>query len=122
LSPRKSQLLLATSKDWRFVDEKIRKRQFARQIEKWGFRKNVSSSERRRILQSLAGRMNEPVPELVDRRLKATKLENWKRRYRSDMSEKINGKEESDNKGELCVSAQTGALTIDAKFFFQGKG
>ncbi|PMD41145.1 TPR-like protein [Hyaloscypha variabilis F] len=91
------------------------KRQFARQIEKWGFRKNVSSSERRRILQSLAGGMNEPVPELVDRRLKTTKLENWKRRYRSDKSEKINAKEEPDNKG-IGMSATQGDFRPEPAF------
>lgn len=58
----------------------VRKRQFSRKIAEWGFRKNVSSSERRGILQSLP---DCNVPSSLypgDPRLKPEKLRSWRKR------------------------------------------
>lgn len=64
-----------------------RKRQFSRKIIEWGFRKNVSSSERRNILQSLPEH-TAPFPLYPeDPRLKPEKLRSWRKRYRDDVDE-----------------------------------
>ncbi|KAF4627744.1 hypothetical protein G7Y89_g10410 [Cudoniella acicularis] len=81
------------NKPFRYVAKVLReehsfeptKRQFSRQIEKWGFRKNVSRSERRMILEALPRSMNDPLPDLQDGRLKAGRLKNWRRRYREEV-------------------------------------
>ena len=52
-------------------------------INKWGFRKNVSRSERRMILQSSSGETS--GRNVQDRRLKEGKLKNWQRRYRDEV-------------------------------------
>jgi hypothetical protein len=68
------------------TNEKLRKRQFSRQIENWGFRKNISRAERHKILKCVARNAREGIPELRDRRLKVGKLKNWRRRYREELS------------------------------------
>jgi hypothetical protein len=57
---------------------------FDRKIAKWGFRKNISRSERRDLLLKLPGGGSAPAPESIDRRLKAGKLKNWQRRYNEE--------------------------------------
>ena len=64
-----------------FVDEPRSKRQFSRKILEWGFRKNVSRSERCLILQHLPQLGQDPVLEFDDHRFKPGKLNNWRRRY-----------------------------------------
>jgi hypothetical protein len=50
-----------------------------------------------RLLRSV----NDPVPQIVDRRLKVGKLRNWRRRYREELSERSSIQlPESDNSGE----------------------
>ncbi|PMD45824.1 TPR-like protein [Hyaloscypha variabilis F] len=63
------------------------KRQFSRKIVEWGFRKNVSGSERRVILQSLP---DQDIPAILyakDPRLKPEKVRSWRKRYRDDVDD-----------------------------------
>jgi hypothetical protein len=52
----------------------------------WRFRKNVSRSERVKILEALATNSDGVVPDLKDWRLKPGKLKNWQRRYRGEVT------------------------------------
>ena len=61
------------------ADVKFRKRQYSRKIEKWGFRKNVTRSERRVILQNLNGSEPEGVTRITGRQVTSTKIERWRR-------------------------------------------
>jgi hypothetical protein len=56
-------------------------------MNEWGFRKNVSRSERLKILEAMPRSMHEPALDLKDRRLKPGKLKNWRRRYRDEVKE-----------------------------------
>lgn len=56
-------------------------------MNEWGFRKNVSRSERLKILEAMPRSIHEPAPDLKDRRLKPGKLKNWRRRYRGEVRE-----------------------------------
>jgi hypothetical protein len=67
------------------ANRQIRKRQFSRKIIEWGFRKNVPMSERRLILQKLSSGSQENMPKFKDLRLKPTKLNNWRKRYREEV-------------------------------------
>ncbi|PVH68814.1 TPR-like protein [Cadophora sp. DSE1049] len=62
------------------------KRQFSRKIEEWGFRKNVSRIERRRIMKTFNGESTYQTIDREDRRVTIEKLKNWKRRYKEDAS------------------------------------
>ncbi|KAE9376184.1 TPR-like protein [Stipitochalara longipes BDJ] len=63
------------------------KRQFSRKIQEWGFRKNVSGSERREILQSLPEHDITSTLYAKDPRLKPEKLKSWRKRYRDDVDD-----------------------------------
>jgi len=56
-------------------------------MNEWGFKKNVSRSERLKILEAMPRGMHEPALDLKDRRLKPGKLKNWRRRYRDEVKE-----------------------------------
>ncbi|KAH8596205.1 hypothetical protein B0O99DRAFT_740757 [Bisporella sp. PMI_857] len=60
------------------------KRQFSRKVEEWGFRKNVSQSERRNIMKNFETGLVVQTIKDKDRRVNARKLENWKKRYKKD--------------------------------------
>jgi hypothetical protein len=58
--------------------------------------------------------MNDPVPELPDRRVRPTKLRNWRRRYR----EEVDGKsmvlpQEPVNQGGRMSYTESRALIVD---------
>lgn len=79
----------------------------------------MSRSERRKILQSMSESLQECLPKLQDRRLKARKLRNWRRRYRGELSEgSCSSRQEPDNEGEFQVSAQLRALISGAAQLF----
>jgi hypothetical protein len=91
----------------------VRKRQFSRKIAEWGFRKNVSSSERRGILQSLP---DCNVPSSLypgDPRLKPEKLRSWRKRYRDDVDEQPCHflQPQSSALGEFSLSSATRAFS-----------
>jgi hypothetical protein len=69
------------------ANEYIRKRQFSRKIIEWGFRKNISSFERREILQTLPEDTSYSALGSKDPRLKPEKIRNWRKRYRGDVDE-----------------------------------
>jgi hypothetical protein len=57
--------------------------------------------------------MDDPVPDLQDRRLKSGKLKNWQRRYRGEVSERpFLLPRQSDSNGELVVFSAVQALTL----------
>jgi len=66
-----------------------RKRQFSRKIIEWDFRKNVSGSERREILQSLPEREVTSTLFVKDPRLKPDKLRSWRKRYREEVDDRL---------------------------------
>jgi hypothetical protein len=57
--------------------------QFSRRVTEWGFRKNVSCSERRKMLQNPRTRRY-PILETQDQRVNLGKLQNWRKRYRKE--------------------------------------
>jgi hypothetical protein len=57
--------------------------QFSRKVSEWGFRKNVSCSERRKMLQNPRALSN-PTLETQDQRVNSGKLQNWGKRYRKE--------------------------------------
>jgi hypothetical protein len=59
--------------------------QFSRKVNEWGFKKNVSSSERRVILQNLPNRPHPPL-ETQNSCINSGKLQNWRKRYRKEES------------------------------------
>jgi hypothetical protein len=69
------------------ANEYNRKRQFSRKIIEWEFRKNVSSFERREILQTLPEDTSYSALDSKDLRLKPEKIRNWRKRYRDDVDE-----------------------------------
>ena len=84
------------------------KRQFSRQVEKWGFRKNVSRSERRTILQNLPEKNGSLIPGFQDRRVDEGKLRNWQRRYRGVGEEMPTvSRREDENRGWYTFSTDT---------------
>ncbi|PMD38715.1 hypothetical protein L207DRAFT_584112 [Hyaloscypha variabilis F] len=74
------------------------KRQFLRKMNEWGFRKNVSRSERLKILEAMPRSMHKPALDLKDRRLKPGKLKNWRRRYRDEVKEAPLGLSQVNNR------------------------
>jgi hypothetical protein len=71
------------------ANRSIRKRQFSRKIIEWGFRKNVSSIERRDILQTLSDDKSYSTLGFKDPRLKPEKIKNWRKRYRDEADEQL---------------------------------
>ncbi|PMD15309.1 TPR-like protein [Hyaloscypha hepaticicola] len=81
------------------------KRQFSGQVKKWGFRKNVSRSERRTMLQNLPETSGNPATGLQDRRVGQGKLKNWQRRYREGGTERLTvSRQKDENRGDLARS------------------
>jgi hypothetical protein len=57
--------------------------QFSRKVDEWGFKKNVSGSERRKMLQSPPNRSHLLlIPH--NPRINSGKLQNWRKRYRKE--------------------------------------
>jgi hypothetical protein len=63
----------------------ISDRQFSRKVDEWGFKKNVSVSERRKILQNPPN-LSHPHLESQNLRINPGKLQNWRKRYRKEES------------------------------------
>jgi hypothetical protein len=59
--------------------------QFSRKVNEWGLKKNVSGSERRKILQGPPNR-SRPLLETQYPRINSGKLQNWRKRYRKEES------------------------------------
>lgn len=53
------------------TDDTDRKRQFSLNVKEWGFRENVSGSERRKVLQGVERGADDLLPVLTDRRIGA---------------------------------------------------
>ena len=66
------------------ADDTLRKRQFSRKVDEWGFKKNVTRYERRAILESLRLESHEDVLAVEDRRVKPAKIERWRRQQRNE--------------------------------------
>ncbi|PMD30601.1 hypothetical protein L207DRAFT_641537 [Hyaloscypha variabilis F] len=93
LKPLIEQIYIEENRPFPYLAEVLRKdhgfepkkRQFARKIDEWGFRKNISRGERRMILQRVLTHPSEEADDFRDRRLKARKLNNWRKRYRDEL-------------------------------------
>jgi hypothetical protein len=57
--------------------------QFSRRVTEWGLRKNISCSERRKMLQN-PRTLSNPILETQDQRVNSGKLQNWRKRYRKE--------------------------------------
>lgn len=77
---------------FRYILTLLRRRQFYRKIDEWGFKKNIKDSEMRDIAQNLnygVSELSDAVLELRSQRVDPAKIQRWQKKYK--LATKIKG-------------------------------